>query len=119
MSHALFFGTIVEESLTDNRILNAYEKIDVRITNSDDPSSRWHLFTLRVSENDIVKLAHFLKPGPWYMHFWKDQEVVAVFKNRQFRFNHSVPSEWEPVIQYGRALGIPDDQLDFPIPATE
>lgn len=36
-------GSIVEESLNDNRVLNNLEVIKVRITSEDNPSERWHI----------------------------------------------------------------------------
>ena len=29
-----------------------------------------------------------LEDGKWYMHFWKGQDIIAVFKEKQFKFNH-------------------------------
>ena len=70
-------GIIVEESLSDNRILNDLEITKVEISKEENPVDRWHLYTVRVSEEDIDKLAKNIKPK-WYMHFWKKRKVACV-----------------------------------------
>lgn len=106
-------GTIVEESLEDNRILNDIEIISLRISKDENPADRWHLYKVRVSKEDIEKLSKYIKPGKWYMHFWEGTDVVAVFKNKIFEFNYSDKSTWKDAVDYGRAQGIPEEQLDF------
>lgn len=69
---------------------------------------------LKVSEEDINKLAKNIKPK-WYMHFWEGRTVIAIFKDKKFEFDYDNKSEWIPVIDYGLSLGIPKEQLDFPI----
>lgn len=107
-------GIIVEESLSDNRILNDLEIIKVEISKEENPQDRWHLYTVKVSKEDIDKLAKNIKLK-WYMHFWKGRKVIAIFKNKKFEFDYDNKSEWIPVIDYGLSLGIPKEQLDFPI----
>ena len=107
-------GIIIEESLSDNRILNGLEIIKIEISKEDNPQDRWHLYTVRVSEEDINELSKNIKPK-WYMHFWKGKEVIAIFKDKKFEFNYDNKSERTPVVNYGLSLGIPKEQLDFPI----
>jgi hypothetical protein len=108
-----FIGTIVEESLDDNRVLNDVEIIRFRITKEENPAERWHLYKVKVSKEDIEKLSKYIKPGKWYMHFWEGTDVVAIFKDKIFEFNYSDKATWEDALNYGRSLGIPEDQLDF------
>jgi len=107
-------GVIVEESLEDNRILNEVKIDAVRISRQEDPSDRWHLYTVRVSDELIMKLAENIK-DKWYMHFWKEREVIAIFKKETFKFNYDDRATWEPAVKYGLSIGIPKEQLDFPI----
>ena len=109
-----YTGIIVEESLEDNRIINALEVIKVKISDEQKPEDRWHLYTVQVSQKDIKKLSKNLKQG-WYMHFWKGREIVAIFKDKKFEFDYDDKNSWEPVIEYGLSLGIPKEELDFPI----
>lgn len=48
----------------------------------------------------------------WYAHFFRDQELIVVYQDRVFRATGD-PSTWEEPIRYGRAHGIPLEQLDF------
>jgi hypothetical protein len=107
-------GVIVEESLEDNRSINDMEIISVRISDDEMPVNRWHLYTVKVSLQDIGNLSHRIKAG-WYMHFWRGNDVIAVFRDKTFMFAHDDRATWEPVVRYGIAQGIPSKQLDFPI----
>lgn len=108
-------GTIIEESLDDNRILNNLQIIKFRITNDDNPQNRWHLFTVNISEEKIKEISKHIKSGKWYMHFWNNNHIIAVFKERVFEFDLNNKSSWEEAISYGISLGIPVEQLDFVI----
>lgn len=48
----------------------------------------------------------------FYLHFYRGNELIVVFKNRVF---HATPdkSSWLNIIAYGQKLGIKDKQLDF------
>ena len=107
-----YTGIIVEESLEENRILNDLEIIKVKITKEENPAQRWHLYTVRVSKEDIEKLSKNIKTG-WYMHFWKGRNIVVIFRNKKFEFNFDDKSTWKPAVEYGLSLGIPKEQLDF------
>lgn len=110
-----FTGTIVEESLEDNRILNSLKIIGFRVSKDDNPLDRWHLYKVDISKDQIQSLLEHIKPGKWYMHFWKNREVIVVFKDKIFEFNYDDKSMWSEAIKHGRSLGIPDEQLDFVI----
>ena len=106
-------GTIVEESLLDNRYINNLTVLAVRISGTEDPKDRWHLYKVSIAEDAIAALAHQLKPQKWYMHFWNGDDVIAVFPAKTFRFKHSDRVTWQPAIDYGKSLNIPEEQLDF------
>ncbi|MFH1211549.1 MAG: hypothetical protein V1659_01320 [Candidatus Woesearchaeota archaeon] len=107
-------GVIVEESLEDNRVLNDLEIIKFEISKEENPANRWHLYTIRVSKEEIGRLSENIKPK-WYAHFWKGRNVIAIFKGKKFEFNFDDKSSWKSVVEYGLSLGIPKEQLDFPI----
>lgn len=78
--------------------------------------NRWHIYNVKCSEKDIEKLKDGLK-DKWYAHFWQGRDIIAVFKGRIFKFNFNKKETWHDVINYGLSLGIPREQLDFPIMA--
>lgn len=110
-----YFGTIIEESLEDNRVLNDIEIISFRISKDESPQDRWHLYKAKVSKEDIEKLSKYIKSGKWYMHFWGGTDVIAVFRGKTFEFNYTDKATWKDAVDYGRSVGIPDEQLDFKI----
>lgn len=111
-----YTGTIIEESLEDNRILNGFEIVSVRITLDKNSLDRWHLYKVKSSKENLFQLSSSLKQGTWYTHFWdEDRNVIAIFKDKVFEFNHDDGPSWTPAVEYGKSLGIPDEQLDFVI----
>jgi len=108
-----FKGTIVQESLTDDRILNQFKFLGFRVTDKEKPEDRWHLFTVQAPEKIIEKLADYIKPEKWYAHFWSGDDVIAVFPNKIFRFKFSNKSTWKDAVKHGKSIGIPEEQLDF------
>lgn len=57
-----YTGTIVEESLIDNRIINRFKITKVSITKKDDPGERGHLYQIETTEDQIKNLSKSLKP---------------------------------------------------------
>jgi len=106
-------GIIVEESLRDNRLVNLLTVTGLRITEPDDPASRWHIYTVEVFEHEIINLGRELLPGPRYMHFWKDRRLIIVYRERQFEVDLDNADSRKPAIDYGLILGIRPEQLDF------
>lgn len=104
-------GTIVEESLIDKSVLSNLEVIKSEVS----ANLGWHLFTISVTEEEIYKFSNNIVSDKWYMHFWHNRNVIAVFKNKIFEFNYDDKDTWKPVLQYGLSIGIPKEQLDFPI----
>jgi len=108
-----YIGTIVEESLEDNRILNDIEIIQVRISKEENSAERWHLYKVRVSKEDIERLSKYIKASKWYMHFWDGRDIIAIYKDKIFEFNYDDKTTWKEAVDHGRSQGIPDEQLDF------
>ncbi len=100
--------------LIKQKILNVLKIIDFNILKEENMIDRWHLYTVQVSKKEIILLSKNIK-SKWYMHFWKDQNVIAIFKNKKFEFNFNDKSTWKTLMAYGLSLGIPKKQLDFQI----
>ena len=106
-----FQGIIVENSLKDSSILRS-----LNIQRSWQDGS-WTLHDVLVDEGDALKIGQYLTDGPWYIHFWKPggDDVLVVYKDKSFRIKHSEKSTWVDAVAYGKSIGIPSEQLDFPI----
>ena len=115
MPQAQYKGIIIEESLENRDILKDAKIIESRVSEDGE----WHMHTVLVSPEYLEQLAQNLKEGTWYAHFWNGRNVIAVFKGKTFRFNFDDKGTWEEMFAHGRSLGIPEEQLDFPIdPST-
>lgn len=103
-------GTIIQQSLEDKEILNEFKIIKIK------PAGEWLIYFVEGEPEAIRTLTKVLKKGKWYAHFWDDERNIhAVFRDQVFDFNFDDKKSWEPVIKYGLSLGIPKEQLDFPI----
>ena len=109
-----YVGIIVEESLDDNRIMNNYEISKICITGHEKREDHWHMYEVILTKDEMTELSNHIVTG-WYMHFWRERNVIAVFRDKQFEFIYDEKETWTEVISYGRSLGIPEVQLDFPI----
>lgn len=107
----MYKGTIIENSLSDQSILS---KTQVQSTRH---AGDWILHDVQVEETLIPELSKGLANGPWYIHLWKPgkDEVKVIFKDKVFDIKFSDKSTWINAIAYGKSIGIPDEQLDFPI----
>jgi len=104
-------GIVVEESLEDKNILQDMEILSTSVSET----LGWHICTVLASKKNFEKFSKTIKNGKWYAHFWNGRDVVVIFYAKTFQFNFDDKSTWKPVLHYGRSLGIPDEQLDFPI----
>lgn len=107
----MYKGTIIENSLSDKSIL---DKIKIEKTYQSDD---WILHDVFVEENQIFELSKYLADGPWYIHLWEPgkDDVKVIFKNKVFTIKFSDKSTWVDAVSYGKSIGIPEEQLDFPI----
>ena len=112
-------GTIIEESLLDNRFLNSFKVNKVRISSAEKPEDRWHLYEVEAMPAQIDRLATQLKPTGWYTHFWQGDDVTVVFPGKKFEIKYSDQTTWREAIVYGESIGIPAEQLDFKIDEDE
>lgn len=105
----MFKGTIIENSLNDSSIL---QSLKIEKTWQD---GSWTLHNVLVDEETALKIGSHLADGPWYIHFWKtgDDNVLVVFKDKNFWIKYSDNSTWSEAVAYGKSIGIPEEQLDF------
>lgn len=107
----MYKGTIIENSLGNKEILKK-----VKISKSWQDGD-WMLHSVSLDEDQIPELSRSLDNGPWYIHIWyqgKDN-VKVIYKDKIFDIKFSDKSTWTDAIEHGKALGIPEEQLDFPI----
>ena len=107
----MYKGTIIDSSLSDKDLLKK-----VRVSKTWQERD-WTLHNVSLDEDQIPELSRALDNGPWYIHVWKQgqDDVKVIFKEKVFDIKFSDKSTWTEAIEHGKSLGIPVEQLDFPI----
>jgi hypothetical protein len=114
-----FDGCVISESLRDHTLINRLRVWKAWISPhevlSDDQGtmSLWHVYWISCDATDIECIQRELKPWRWYAHFWRGNRMVVVYCDARFEVDRFDCSTWVPVIEHGKAKGIPDEQLDF------
>ncbi|MEK7505529.1 MAG: hypothetical protein AAB597_01355 [Patescibacteria group bacterium] len=108
----IYRGTIILESLESPGVLERFKILRKWETKEENPEDKWHLYSVNATEEDTDALKDVIKSG-WYSHFWKENQVVVVFRGRVFEFKLDDKNTWAPAIEYGISQGIPREQLDF------
>ena len=67
--------------------------------------------TIQNIQSNLVEKFWFYFPH-FYCHFYRDDELIVVFKEKVFRVKTD-PATWQEVLEYGKSIGIPAKQLDF------
>lgn len=69
--------------------------------------------------DDHVKLlqSQMIEDDAWYAHYFRDDELVVVFRDAVFRVGTD-PKTWDAPVEHGIKSGIPLHQMDFD-PRTE
>ena len=105
-----YHGILVNKSFLDENFPERFE-LFARKQDSD-----WTLYGIEVAADDLERsvadIQKEMRSGTWYNHLYNYKELVVVFKDKVFRVqSHS--STWGPIVEYGRKLNIPEDQLTF------
>ncbi len=110
-----FHGIIVNKSLKNESVVDTWNVIGKKKGN-------WVLYKVSVNEDDlnsfIKKLQSNMAKGAWYAHFYNKNgsKIIVVFKEKVFETSNN-KENLNKIVQYGKSLGIPLEQLDF-IPST-
>ncbi len=104
-----YIGTIVAESLINPEVIQTLGILGSEVS----PNLGWHIYKVSVNEDRVKSLAKEIIDNKWYMHFWNEREIIAVFKDKTFTFNSDDKPSRINAVNYGISLGIPEEQLDF------
>jgi hypothetical protein len=106
-----YHGIIIKEGLKDPSILRQMEILGTKKT------GEWTLLRVEVNENrinEIIRIVerNLLTKPVYYAHFYRNEELIVVFPKKIF---HLTPNKktWKPAIEYGKSMGVPEDELDF------
>ncbi|PIS14120.1 hypothetical protein COT65_00475 [Candidatus Shapirobacteria bacterium CG09_land_8_20_14_0_10_47_13] len=107
----MYHGIIIDQEFTDQSFPNTF-KVFAR---KQDGS--WGIYGVEIEdshlEESISKIQESMKSDePWYAHFYNDKQLIVIFKDKVFRVEPHICS-WTPIVDYGKELNIPEEQLDF------
>ena len=80
----------------------------------------WTLIEFKVSASDVQRFARALEAalqqaGGWYCDFRSDDDTFVVFAGRTFQYPRGDEPGRAAAARYGRSVGVPDAQLDWPV----
>jgi hypothetical protein len=119
-------GTLVAESLRPGTELGGMRLAVMKLSRvaAGDVSAGqpevWTLIEFEAGEAAAERLAALLaealddKPG-WYADFRTPHETWVVYRGRIFRYPRGDVAARAEAVAYGRSVGMPEEQLDWPV----
>lgn len=119
-------GTLLAESLRTGAELRVAGLNLTRLSRQDFSESAsaaqppvWTVVGFEGDDDVADRLAKslsesLLADGGWYADFKTARDHVVVFAGRIFRYQRGDQAGRAEAIAYGRAVGVPDNQLDWP-----
>jgi hypothetical protein len=118
-------GTLIAESLLKNSPLEGVTLHVRKISRCDvgDPSAgqphTWTFIEFEVDDQAVTDLVTALSgsldpAGGWYCDFRTAEETFVVFAGRAFRYPRGDSTGRAEAETYGRSVGVPEPQLDWP-----
>jgi hypothetical protein len=122
----VMLGTVIAESLRDGAVIAGIPFVTTRLAraemgNVDVGQPRvWTLIEFEIADDDAALLARALEgalegEGGWYCDFRSDDETFVVFADRTFRYPRGDQAGRAEATAYGRSVGVPENQLDWPV----
>jgi hypothetical protein len=119
-------GTLIAESLRVGAEIDGVSLTTTKVARSrvgDVEAGQppvWTILEFEVADNEAERLMAVLEAtlqaeGGWYCDFSSDDETVVVFAGRNFRYRRGDAGGRATAIEYGRAVGVPETQLDWPV----
>jgi hypothetical protein len=121
----MFEGTLIAESLRTGATLDGLRLTVHRIARyapeglAENQPGTWTSVDFEVADGDAGALAELLagvldEPG-WYANFQSAEVAFVVFRGRVFRYPRGDAAGRASAQEHGRALGVPEAQLDWTV----
>ena len=118
-------GALIAESLSKDNPLDGIDLHVRKISRGDvgDVSLgqplTWSFIEFETDDTVVADLAEALcrsidPSGGWYCDFRTDEETFVVFASRVFRYPRGEAKGRAEAEAYGRSVGVPEVQLDWP-----
>jgi hypothetical protein len=120
-----YTGVIIQESLTDQEILDKLHVVRTKIEEVTPAHQTpwvktWILHTVEIEDEDADKWAEWLSvhidnshDHPWYVDYKNDKFHYIIFPGKIFKVDLSNPTLYKDAENYGVSVGIPPHQLDW------
>lgn len=116
-------GCLILESLADESVAGSVDvrredRVDIADPGEGQPAV-WTLLWFEVDDEGTDELAEVLSrslktTGGWYCDYTTDDGwKYVVFANRIFRYRAGDETSREEAANHGRAVGVPENQLDW------
>jgi hypothetical protein len=107
----MYHGIIIDKEFDNPSFCESFKIFNKR------KSGSWLLYGIEIEdaqlENTILEIQKNMKTnGLWYAHLYNDDKLVVIFKDKVFNVKPHT-STWQTIIEYGKKLNIPEEQLDF------
>ena len=111
MAQNKFHGILVNMAFSDIAFPKQFRLF------ANQTAGDWILYGVEISrerlDQTITQIqTNMREDEPFYAHFYDDELLVVIFKNKVFRVT-SHASSWGEILHYGNELNIPKEQLDF------
>src|SRR5262245_24605052 len=119
-------GTLIAESLRVGAVIEGIPFTTTKVVRADAGDAAagqpvtWTFVHFEAPESAAERLARALESalegsGGWYCDFRSDDETFVVFADRTFRYRRGDPAGRDEAAEYGRSVGVPAAQLDWPV----
>jgi hypothetical protein len=118
-------GVLLAESLLTGRPIEGFGLRLNRVVRADagdvaaGQPRTWTYIEFEVDVDAVESLVSALRDalnpdGGWYCEFHTTNETFVVFAGRDFRYERGSATGRAEAVRYGRAVGVPEEQLDWP-----
>jgi hypothetical protein len=119
-------GTLIAESLRVGAVIEGISFATTKLARADigdveaGQPLAWTFIEFEVADDDAERLARALevsleRRGGWYCDFRSANETLVVFADRTFRYRRGDRAGRAQATEYGRSVGVPEAQLDWPV----
>ncbi len=117
----MFHGLLIKESLRDLGILDSLKITKEETWDIDDASPGqpkvWHVAWFEIADDvideTVEKLSQSIDDGKWYLDASDDLTMYIVYQHKVFKYQKGDLAGRKTVKDYGRSLGISEQQLDW------
>lgn len=117
--HGKWKGIIISESLEEPSLLNEFDVYRARISSrdklidDDGTRGRWHQYWVHATDKQIDP-----SPNPNQKRvvcsFLERSKTSSSFPKEKFEFQAKDKSTWKEIVDCGKSISIPEEQLEFP-----